>query len=111
MIVEPEEIRAESEVSIRRAPRYPRFLIVGAGLGAALAFILTALYPSDPAIGFGALFGYFVLFGIPIGLVLGAVAALLLDRRASRLAGTAIAGKLMVRAPVGEQSELEADNT
>ena len=47
------------EVSVRRAPRVSRFLILGAGLGAVVAFILTAAFEVDPEVGFGASFGYF----------------------------------------------------
>ena len=63
-------------MSVRRAPRVSRFLVLGAGLGAVVAFILTAVFEVDPDVGFGASFGYFALYGIPIGLVLGG------DRRA-----------------------------
>ena len=97
------------EVSVRRAPRVSRFLILGAGLGAVVAFILTATFEVDPAVGFGASFGYFALYGIPIGLVVGGTVALVLDRRATRRAKPAIAGKLTVRAGDGE--EHEARNT
>ena len=97
------------EVSVRRAPRLSRFLILGAGLGAVVAFILTAAFEVDPEVGFGASFGYFALYGIPIGLVVGGTVALVLDRRATRRAKPAIAGKLTVRAGDGE--EHEARNT
>ena len=74
------------EVRVRRAPKVPAFLIVGGGLGAIVTYILTSLYPADPLIGFGALFAYFALFGIPAGVVLGASIALILDVIASRRA-------------------------
>ena len=74
------------EVRVRRAPKVPAFLIVGGGLGAIATYILTSLYPADPLIGFGALFAYFALFGIPAGVVLGALIALILDVIASRRA-------------------------
>ncbi|MBC7402237.1 MAG: hypothetical protein H7279_03525, partial [Microbacteriaceae bacterium] len=69
----PAQTTVETEVTVRRIPRYSRFLIIGAGLGAAATFILTASFPSDPKVGFGALFGYFLLFGVPAGAVIGAV--------------------------------------
>ena len=97
------------EVSVRRAPRVSRFLVLGAGLGAVAAYVLTAAFEVDPDVGFGATFGYFALYCIPIGLVLGGIVALVLDRRATRRATTAIAGKLTVRAGDGE--EHEARNT
>ncbi len=80
---EQRETTAVTRVSIRRAPKYPVFIILGAGLGAVVAFILTALFPIDAAVGFGALFGYLALYGIPIGAVVGAVVAIVIDRVSS----------------------------
>jgi len=70
----------ETEVRIRRAPKYPAFIIVGGGIGAVITFILTAIFPVDPLVGFGALFGYFALYGVTAGVLVGALLALLLDR-------------------------------
>jgi hypothetical protein len=94
----------ETEVSIRRAPRYARFLLAGAALGVIAALIATSVFPVDKNVGFGAMFGYLLLYGVPIGLAVGAATAVLLDRRATRRAGTVIAGKMSVRAPSGEQN-------
>ncbi|GAB3604716.1 hypothetical protein GCM10027413_01250 [Conyzicola nivalis] len=70
----------ETEVRIRRAPKYPAFMIVGGGIGAIITFILTASFPVDPQVGFGALFGYFALYGVTGGVLVGALLALLFDR-------------------------------
>jgi hypothetical protein len=94
----------ETEVSIRRAPRYARFLLAGAALGVIAALIATSVVPVDNNVGFGAMFGYLLLYGVPIGLAVGATTAVLLDRRATRRASTVIAGKMSVRAPSGEQN-------
>ncbi|TXN30513.1 hypothetical protein FVP33_10815 [Lacisediminihabitans profunda] len=75
---------------IRRAPRYPIFLILGGGLGAIVTFVLTALFPVDPAVGFGALFGYFALYGVPAGVLVGAIVAIVLDRVSSRRARSVV---------------------
>ncbi|MET1044956.1 MAG: hypothetical protein ABWX59_12670 [Microbacteriaceae bacterium] len=75
-----------AKVRVRRAPKIPVFLIAGGGLGAVVTFIVTALYPTDPNIGFGATVGYFLIFGVPAGVMVGAVVALLLDWRASKRA-------------------------
>ena len=56
------------------------FLVVGALVGALVTLILTSLFPADPAVGFAATAGYFLLFGIPAGIVLGAVVGLIIDR-------------------------------
>jgi len=94
---------AETEVSIRRAPRYARFLLAGAALGVIAALVATSVFPVDPNVGFSAMFGYLLLYGVPVGLGLGAAIAVLLDRRASSRAATVIAGKMTVYAPSGEQ--------
>ena len=74
------------QVKVRRAPKFPAFIIVGGGIGAIVTFVLTNLFPVDPNVGFGALFGYFALFGVAAGAVLGALLAIILDRRATRCA-------------------------
>ena len=71
---------SQEEARIRRAPKYPAFMIVGGGVGAIVTFILTRAFPADPNVGFAALFGYFALYGVTAGVVLGAIAALVLDR-------------------------------
>ena len=70
----------ETEVRIRRAPKYPAFIIVGGGIGAIITFVLTASFPVDPKVGFAALFGYFALYGVTGGVLVGALLALLFDR-------------------------------
>jgi len=74
------------QVQIRRAPKFPAFIIMGGGLGAIATLILTALFPADPSVGFGALFGYFALYGVTAGVVVGAVLAIILDRLSARRA-------------------------
>jgi predicted lipid-binding transport protein (Tim44 family) len=89
--IDPQDAADETEVRIRRAPKYSAFLIVGGGLGAVITFILTALFPVDPQVGFGALFGYFALYGVTGGVLLGALLALVLDRVTARRARPATA--------------------
>ena len=79
---------SESEVSIRRAPRIGVFLIVGALFGLLATLILTSLFEPDENVGFAASFAYFCLFGIPAGVLLFAIPALLLDWRSRRRART-----------------------
>jgi hypothetical protein len=69
-----------SEVRIRRAPKLGIFLLLGAVVGALVTLILTSMFEPDPAIGFAASFGYFLLFGAPAGAALGAVIGLIIDR-------------------------------
>lgn len=88
-----------NNVRIRRAPKFATFLILGGGLGAVVTFILTALYPVDPNVGFGALFGYLSLYGVTAGVLLGALVAIILDRRADRHTTEAIAVVETTEAP------------
>lgn len=75
---------SESEVSIRRAPKVGVFLVIGAVLGAIVTLILTSLFKADPSVGFLASYAYFCLFGIPAGLLLGALVAIVLDAISTR---------------------------
>lgn len=67
------------QTTVRRAPKYGAFMIVGGLAGLLATLILTSLQPVDPAVGFGALFAYFSLYGIPAGVAVGAGIAILLD--------------------------------
>lgn len=80
-------------VKIRRAPKIGAFLVVGGLIGMLTTLVLTSLFPSDPNVGFIALFAYFCLFGIPAGVVLGALLALILDRISRRRARDAVAAR------------------
>jgi MFS family permease len=76
-----EEVRIVTEtVSVRRTPKYGRFIILGAALGAIITFVLTNLFPVDPDVGFFSLFAYFALFGVTIGAAIGAIIAIVFDR-------------------------------
>jgi hypothetical protein len=85
-MTDPEVRIVQTEVRIRRAPKVPVFLALGALFGAIVTLILTSAFPVDPTIGFPATVGYFMLYGIPAGAVLGALLALLLDRMSARRA-------------------------
>jgi hypothetical protein len=80
-----EEPTAERrEVTVRRAPKYVPFLILGAlvgvGAAAAVAYGLPASDSFDPA----SVFGFFLVLFAGGGAILGAVLALILDRRSVR---------------------------
>lgn len=72
------------QVGVRRAPKLGVFLLTGAAVGMIVTLILTGLFPADPGVGFFASFAYFCVFGIPAGLLLGAIVGLLLDWRSRR---------------------------
>ncbi|MEP6481750.1 MAG: hypothetical protein ABJA94_07050 [Rhodoglobus sp.] len=95
-------------VRIRRAPKFPAFMVVGGFLGVVATFIITSLFPVDPSVGFLSLAGYFSLYGVTIGVLLGAVLAIILDRVASRRAKTVLVEREVV-APL--EDEPAADQT
>lgn len=74
-------------VTMRRSPRYGRFIVLGAALGVLVALILTYSFSGQPAddqlgLGFdkGQVFGFLLLVCGTIGAALGAVVALIFDR-------------------------------
>lgn len=81
-------------VRVRRAPKITVFLLLGAALGVLLALILTFAFngtaETSPNTGFeysqGQVFGFLLVACIPIGIAVGAVVALILDRRSRRRA-------------------------
>ncbi len=89
----------QTEMRIRRAPRMSVFLILGALLGFIVTLILTASFPTDPQLGFPATFGYFLLYGVPAGVVIGAVVGVILDRASSRRAKNVIVERTLVDIP------------
>ena len=104
---EQAETVSQDEVRIRRVPKYPTFIILGGAVGAIVTLALTLSQPADPSVGYPALLGYFLLFGIPAGIVVGALLALLLDRISSRRAKSLTAEHTVVDAAPVEGELLE----
>jgi hypothetical protein len=79
-------------VRVRRSPKYGVFLLLGAALGILVAMILTfafdgsALPSPNTNVEYTQLqvFGFVALICIPIGVALGGVVALVLDRIVGR---------------------------
>jgi LPS O-antigen subunit length determinant protein (WzzB/FepE family) len=78
----------ETPVRIRRAPKFSVFLVLGAVVGIFVALLLTASFPIDPKVGFGPIFGYFAIYGLVGGVLIGAIVALIFDRVLARRAKT-----------------------
>jgi hypothetical protein len=80
--------RIATPATVRHAPRYRAFVLTGVVLGAVLAFVVVNLVGTDAAeasdLGSGPVFVFVALtFGV-VGALLGALVALLLDRRSRR---------------------------
>lgn len=81
-------------VRVRRAPKFSVFLLLGAAVGIIVALILTFAFQgtddTSPHTGLiysdGQIFGFLALICITVGVALGGVVALILDRRSSRRA-------------------------
>ena len=83
----PLETEVERDtVTVRRAPRYSRFMTLGALVGAVVALILTMSFPANDEFDRGQVFGFLLLACATIGLALGALVALLIDRATARRA-------------------------
>ena len=65
------------ELSIRRAPKYLTFIILGAVVGIITGFILNAVSEQNTG---APILGYLVVFCAGLGVGLGVIVALVLDR-------------------------------
>ena len=103
----PEEIATVTEDAVRvhRSPRYFRFMLTGAILFAIVAVVLTFAFPENPTYDRGTVFGFLLAICVVVGVALGAVVALLLDRAATRRARTVQADRIDVRVPDGESED------
>ncbi|WP_353987171.1 hypothetical protein [Ruicaihuangia caeni] len=108
MNAEPEDLPPTDEVRVRRAPRIGMFLIAGAIVGAIVAFILTVAFPIDENVGFGPTLGLLLVYGVPIGVGVAAVIAVIVDWSSSRRAAPAIAEREETRLSESD-SQLEPD--
>ncbi|MBW8871250.1 MAG: hypothetical protein JF618_03430 [Leifsonia sp.] len=95
----PEETVTPAEVRVRRSPRYFRFMITGAVLFAIIALILTFAFPENPTYDRGSVFGFLLAICATIGVAVGAVVALLVDRATARRARSVQADRIDVRIP------------
>jgi hypothetical protein len=110
----PNAVTSPDQVTIRRAPRFSVFILGGAVLGFLVTVIVVALTMGidrgnqQETTGFAGLVGYFSLYGVSIGMLVGAVVAVVLDRVSSRRAARLTAERIAVDpAPETVDGELE----
>ena len=84
------EPRETVEATVRRVPRYGVFMAIGVVLGIIAAGILTMVGSYEPSETLdvvyppGQVFGFALLWTVPIGIALGGVVAIILERIARR---------------------------
>jgi hypothetical protein len=101
-----EIITTESEVTVRRAPRYGRFMLAGAIFFAIVALILTFTFPAQATYSTGQVFGFLLVAALVVGVAVGAVVAIVVDRITGRRARTVLADRLDVRSTRDENAEV-----
>ncbi|MGN7252154.1 hypothetical protein [Arthrobacter sp. SAFR-014] len=83
---ERREFPERREITVRRAPKYVPFLILGGLVGFAAAAVIAYALPGDASYDRGAVYGFFMVPCAAAGVILGAIAALVLDRTSVRRA-------------------------
>lgn len=84
------EMPERRQLSVRRAPKYVPFMISGVVLAFIVAAILTAVSPSTEQFATSSVLGFFFVMLLVPCVGLGAVVALIIDRRSLRRAETAV---------------------
>lgn len=97
-----------AEVRVHRSPRYFRFMLTGAIVFAIVAVVLTFAFPENPTYDRATVFGFLLAICVTVGVALGAVVALLIDRATSRRARSVQADRIDVHIPVEEPDGTDA---
>jgi hypothetical protein len=80
----PGGVTVEHEVVVRRSPRYFRFMLLGALVGVVVTLVLTFSFPEQPQYSRMQVFGFVGVIAAAIGIALGALVAMLVDRLSTR---------------------------
>lgn len=105
-------------VGVRRSPKFANFAMLGALLGAVVAFILTVSIPRDleyaRANGFAEysqmqIFGFLLLIGVVVGVAIALTIAILLDRRSSKKRRYLEADRVDVHEAPAPSADIETD--
>jgi hypothetical protein len=83
-----------ASVSVRRAPRYYRFMLVGLIVGIVITLILTFGFPEQDDFNRLQVFGFVGIFVVALCVGLGALIAILLDRSSRKRARTVSAERM-----------------
>lgn len=74
------------DATVRRAPKWSAFILVGTLVGLLVTIAVTTAFPADPNIGMPMTVFVVGIFGVSGGAAVGAILALIADRRSSRRA-------------------------
>ena len=94
------------EITVRRAPKYVPFLVLGGLLGIVVAAFLAYGVPGDASYDRGSVFGFFMILCSAGGVILGAVVALVLDRMSVRRAEHAVVEPVADSVPEADGDDL-----
>ncbi|MET1021472.1 MAG: hypothetical protein ABWX69_04655 [Arthrobacter sp.] len=85
-----QHVPEQRTVTVRRAPKYVPFLVLGGLLGFAVAAFLAYGVPGDESYDASTVFGFFLILCGAGGVILGGIVALALDRLSIRRSKRAI---------------------
>ncbi|MBO1268909.1 hypothetical protein J1902_13180 [Arthrobacter sp. PO-11] len=77
-------------MTVRRAPKFVPFMVLGAVVGIIIAAFVAYGLPVNPSFDAGTVFGFFLVAFAAGGVILGALVALILDRLSIRRAQHAV---------------------
>jgi hypothetical protein len=81
---------SQRQITVRRAPKYVPFLVLGGVLGVIAAAVVSFTAPAPADYTQESVFGYFMVLFAAGGVLVGAMAALVLDRISLRRAERAV---------------------
>ncbi|WP_284983144.1 hypothetical protein [Arthrobacter sp. efr-133-TYG-118] len=90
-------------ITVRRAPKFVPFMGLGGVLGIIVAAFVAYGIPGDESFDTGAVFGFFLVTFAAGGVLLGAIAALVLDKVSVRRSRRAVVES--VPNPTGDDAE------
>ena len=99
------------EITVRRAPKYVPFLILGGIVGIIVAAVIAYAVPGDESYDPNSVFGFFMVLCGAGGVILGAIVALLLDRLSVRRAEHAVVEAVPENGPGSDPADGAGNGT